>query len=84
LERSDEVLWTIAPPGIVLHHLPLHFFLELDALGYSVWAFLDGARPVDEVVSRAVAAQPDGADALAAQEIVEVLSLYGFVTERSE
>jgi hypothetical protein len=50
LERSDFVLWSLSPNGIVLHHLDDGIYLELDALGYLLWGLLDGGRTVEEVM----------------------------------
>jgi hypothetical protein len=82
LQRSDNVLWSIAPPGIMLHHLGLGIYLELDALGYSLWAYLDGARTVEDAVRKAADANA-GEDSLAkACETFGTLDRYGFVVER--
>lgn len=80
LERSDDVLWTIAPPGIVLHNIARHCYLELDETGYKAWGYLDGARSVDEVVERC-AAPGDGKKV---RGIVETLFANGFVEERKD
>jgi hypothetical protein len=89
LERSDTVLWTLAASGIVLHNFSQRYFLELDAVGYRTWGFLDGARTVDEVVARCSAQAPAGARERRKCErkirnIVETLATYGFVVERTD
>ncbi|MBI2625662.1 hypothetical protein HYW68_01275 [Candidatus Parcubacteria bacterium] len=89
LERSDTVLWTIAPPGIVLHNFACRRFLELNAVGYKAWAFLDGARTVDEVVARCSTGdgssdQGRRASQRKVRHIVDTLAAYGFVVERSD
>lgn len=78
LERSDTVLWTLAPGGIVLHNFALHCFLELDEVGYRLWGYLDGARTVEDAV-RLVAASGDEEKV---RETISTLVEYGFVTER--
>jgi hypothetical protein len=83
-ERSDFVLWSLAPSGIVLHNLLTRRFLELDELGYQAWAFLDGARTVDEVIDRCCAS-PAHSKNLARKQvrsIVNVLVEHRFVEER--
>lgn len=86
LERSDTVLWSLAPGGIVLHNYARRCFLELDQLGYRLWGLLDGARPVEEVVRSPQVAQSGGKNGTsesAAREIVATLVAHGFVEERS-
>lgn len=53
LERSDNVLWSLTPSGIILHDLLTGRYMELDGSGYRLWSLLDGARSVDEVVKLA-------------------------------
>jgi hypothetical protein len=89
LERSENVLWTLAPAGIVLHNFSQRYFLELDTLGYRAWGFLDGARTVDDVVARCSAQAPAVARERRKFErkirnIVETLATYGFVVERTD
>lgn len=81
-ERSDSVLWTVSSPGVVLHNFARRTFLELDATGYAVWGFLDGARPVDEVVAMTVEATDGDESARRVREIVTMLIEHGFVEER--
>ena len=57
VERSENVLWSLSPKGIVLHNLVSGGYIELDQDGYRTWAFLDGARAVEDVVVRC--AEPD-------------------------
>lgn len=88
LERSDTVLWTIAGDGILLHNFARRRYLELDALGYAAWGFLDGARTVDEVVARCTQ-QGRSASELRTLErrvrrFVDVLVEHGFIGARSE
>jgi len=87
LERSDNVLWTIAPPGILLHNFARRRFLELDEVGYKAWGYLDGARTVDEVVARcteSAGADPKSkvANIKKVHGIVQTLFAHGFVEER--
>jgi len=87
LERSDNVLWTIAPPGILLHNFAQGRFLELDELGYKAWGYLDGARTVDEVIAQSLAAAGAASTSSAAavkkvRTIVQTLFANGFVEER--
>ena|ERR1700694_1875594 len=86
LERSETVFWTLAPPGILLHNFARRCFLELDAVGYKAWAFLDGARTVDEVVARCCKNTSDlrtqRSLARAVTGLVTTLVEYGFVEER--
>lgn len=89
LERADHVLWSLAPPGIVLHNFKRRQFLELDAIGYLAWGYLDGARTVDEVVERcceSIADQPHARAAAAKRlrDVVDMLASHGFIEERSE
>jgi hypothetical protein len=86
LERSETVFWTLAPPGILLHNFARRCFLELDAVGYKAWAFLDGARTVDEVVARCC---KNTGDVRAQRSLVGVVTNlvntlveHGFVEER--
>lgn len=87
LERSDTVLWSLSPGGIVLHNFARRCFLELDDVGYRTWAYLDGARPVDEVVRR-VCEESSSADVGERQlgekvnGIIGTLLEHGFVAER--
>jgi hypothetical protein len=89
LERSDTVLWTIAPPGIVLHNFARRKFLQLDAKGYAAWGFLDGARTVREVIDRCCVLS-DGDDRKKGdvrqelRDIVQTLAENEFVVERSD
>lgn len=81
LERSETVLWTIAPPGIVLHNFARRKFMQLDAVGYSAWGFLDGARTVGEVIERTT---PHGKPALRKRlhSVIRTLAYNGFIVER--
>ncbi|RSK38916.1 PqqD family protein [Hymenobacter perfusus] len=87
LERSDWVLWTLAPNGIVLHNLQRRYFLELDNLGYSVWGFLDGARTVEEVINRCCSVQDNGelqpSCELHIRNMISTMAQYGFIEERN-
>lgn len=88
LERSDTVLWTLSPGGIVLHNFARRVFLELDEIGYQTWGFLDGARPVDEVVARVCVDSAPGNGTVVrsiepkVKQIVATLLEHGFVAER--
>jgi hypothetical protein len=85
LERSDTVLWTIAPPGIVLHNFVRRQYIQLDAVGYAAWGFLDGGRTVKEVVERCSSkGQPDDRTQLQRhlRGIVQTLVENGFIEER--
>ena len=87
LERCDTVLWSLAQPGIVLHNLTRQLYLELDEVGYKVWAYLDGARTVEEVVGRCCeggdgGGRPSRACDRHVRDIVDTLVKYGFVEER--
>jgi hypothetical protein len=77
LERSDDVLWTIAPPGVVLHQVSTRKYLELDAVGYRIWALMDGARSVDDVVKLC-----DTSPTTAVRAIVACLVEHRFVEAR--
>lgn len=87
-ERSDSVLWTLAGSGAVLHNFACRTFLELDPTGYVIWGFLDGARPVEEVVTMAVEAGSERIDRSEREkrvrEIVTTLIEHGFVEERAD
>lgn len=81
LERNQVVLWSLSPTGLVLHHVKRGAYLELDAAGYTLWAYLDGARNVGEAVTTTAAAHPDHT----ARELLDVaatLFANGFVVER--
>ncbi|MGB8510863.1 MAG: PqqD family protein [Pyrinomonadaceae bacterium] len=87
LERSDTVLWSLAQPGIVLHNFARRLYLELDEVGYRAWAYLDGARTVEEVVVRCCTRSEDGDGPSRAcerhvREIVDTLVEHRFVEER--
>ncbi len=83
LERSDVVLWTLAPPGILLHNFASRRFLQLDELGYLAWGFLDGGRTVQEVITRC---SSNGRTSKMAQRevraVVKTLFQHGFIEER--
>ena len=81
LERSDTVLWTIAPPGIVLHNFACRKFIQLDKVGYAAWGLLDGARTVKEVIERCTAGR--SRQRIQVRSIVKTLSDNGFLVERS-
>lgn len=83
LERSDTVLWTLAGTGIVLHNFASRRFLELDAVGYRAWGFLDGARSADEVVASVRADPGPPAPEAELRALIEVLVEHGFVHEVS-
>lgn len=88
LERSDTVLWTLAPPGIVLHNFARRLYIELDDVGYRVWAYLDGARTIDEVVARCCAEQTGSARsrrglARRITQVIDTLFENGFIAERT-
>jgi hypothetical protein len=80
LERSDTVLWTIAPPGIVLHNFARRQYIQLDETGYAAWALLDGARSVKEVIDRCASGQAERRREV--RSIVRTLADNGFVVER--
>lgn len=84
LERHDNVLWSLSPEGLVLHHLDSGAYLELDKLGYWAWCFLDGARTVGEILDKRP--DTDGEKAGAGIEklalIIETLRDNGFIVER--
>jgi hypothetical protein len=84
LQRGDTVLWTLAGRGVILHNFACHRFLELDAVGRRTWAFLDGARTVDEVVSRVCAGEPRPGAERRVRALVDILVEYGFVRRRSD
>src|SRR5438128_12225622 len=81
LERSDTVLWTIAPPGIVLHNFARRKYIQLDKIGYAAWGLLDGARTVKEVIDRCAAGRSQQRREV--RSIVRTLTDNGFVVERS-
>ena len=83
LERGDTVLWTLTGHGIILHNFASHRFLELDEIGYRTWGYLDGARPVDEVISCVLAGGFDPPrDGLEVRALITGLFEYGFVRQR--
>lgn len=75
LERSHDVLWSLAPTGIVLHQVKRGSYLELDENGYRLWGYLDGARSAAIAADKVAA----GVDLL---PIVADLFAHGFVVER--
>ena len=85
LERSDTVLWSLAGDGIVLHNFVRRRFLHLDEVGYRAWAYLDGARTVEEVVALCCAdgGRPQHTREHHVREIVETLAENGFIEERA-
>ncbi|MFI7535869.1 PqqD family protein [Streptosporangium sp. NPDC049376] len=80
LERSDDVLWSVAPDGAVLHNVTTGRYLVLDAGGYATWAYLDGARTVDDVIARVHAVSQQSAETI--RGLVHALWAHGFVGER--
>lgn len=85
LERGDSVLWSLSPRGIILHELSYGKYLELDAIGYGVWGFLDGARPLREVVDLCLSRfgdKPAPTVRRQVRRIVNVLLEHGFIMER--
>jgi len=86
LERSDNVHWTLASKGILLHNFAHRCFLELDEVGYRAWGLLDGARSADDVVATCCAefAGSHGDTGLdqAVRDIVNTLYSHGFIVER--
>jgi hypothetical protein len=81
LERSDDVLWSLALPGVVLHHLRTREYLVLDELGYRLWAFLDGGRDVADAIERAVRSEPNSEERQRALQVVQTLAAHNFVVE---
>lgn len=81
LERSDYVLWSIAPQGIVLHELRGHRYMELDRAGYLLWGLLDGARSVDEVVALGLIKTPGSADT-EIRRTIKTLLAHDFIEPR--
>jgi len=81
LERSETVLWTIAPPGIVLHNFARRKYIQLDKTGYAAWGLLDGARTVKEVIERCAADRSQQRREV--RSIVRTLADHGFVVERN-
>jgi hypothetical protein len=86
LERSDTVLWSLSPMGIVLHNFALRKFIELDQTGYRLWSLLDGSRCVDDVVSMCRQSREDSPYRAPSErkirDIVTLLSAYGFIVKR--
>jgi Coenzyme PQQ synthesis protein D (PqqD) len=82
LERSDTVLWTIAPPGIVLHNFACRKYIQLDKTGYIAWGLLDGARTVREVIDRC-AANGSSEKRRRVRGIVRTLADNGFLVGRT-
>jgi hypothetical protein len=83
LERGDTVLWTLTGHGVILHNFASHLFLELDEVGYRTWGYLDGARPVDEVISCVAAGGSDSpSDRREVGALIAVLLEHGFVQQR--
>lgn len=81
LERSDKVLWTIAPPGIVLHNFAQRKFIQLDKAGYAAWGYLDGARTVGAAIDRcAPRRRPELRRRV--RRIVQTLIENGFLVEK--
>ncbi|MEU7458245.1 PqqD family protein [Streptosporangium roseum] len=80
LERSDDVLWSVAPDGAVLHNVTTGKYLVLDAGGYAAWAYLDGARTVDDVIAQVHAVSQQSAETI--RGLVHALWTHGFVGER--
>lgn len=87
LERSDTVLWSLSPMGIVLHNFALRKFVELDQTGYRLWSLFDGSRCVDDVVSMCRQSREDSSYRAPSEkkihDIVALLSAYGFIVKRS-
>jgi hypothetical protein len=78
------VLWSLAGNGIVLHNFVRRRYLYLDEVGYKAWAYLDGARTVEDVVALCCAggARTPRARERHVREIVDTLVEYGFIEER--
>jgi hypothetical protein len=87
LERSDMVLWSLSPRGIVLHDLIRNAYLELDEVGYRTWGFLDGARTLEETIdlsARSIAGGRDAAVTRKVRRAVRALQSQGFLVERTD
>ena len=83
VERSDNVLWSLSPKGIVLHNLISGSYMELDQDGYRTWGFLDGARAVDDVLARCAGTGRDcrGSKRRKILRIINKLVEHGFAEE---
>ncbi len=88
MERSDSVLWTLSPTGIVLHNFRIRRYLELDQVGYRAWALLAGARTVDEVIERSVPGSTSTRSATALsrrlRQTIQTMAAHGFLQERPD
>lgn len=87
LERSDTVLWSLSPKGIVLHNFVRREYIELDQTGYLLWSLLDGSRSIDQVI--VMCREHQGAklnripSPIKMQEIISLLFMHEFIVERS-
>jgi hypothetical protein len=81
VERNEVVLWSLSPSGLVLHHVKRGAYLELDAAGYMLWAYLDGARTVGDAVATTARANPDHTTRRLL-DMASTLFTNGFVVER--
>jgi hypothetical protein len=79
LERSHDVLWSLSPGGVVLHHVKRGSYLELDGQGYRLWGYLDGARRVSAAID--AASERESVDLIS---VVATLFANNFVVERAK
>ncbi len=84
-ERGDNVLWTLSAQGAFLHNFESRRFLELDELGYRTWAFLDGARSVEQVVECVLAgSQASAVIEARVDALIATMVDHGFVQPRCD
>ena len=86
LERSNNVLWSLSPTGIVLHNVVSRTFLELDEMGYRVWGLLDGARSAGHVIKYLAeeGSAPSKSLRRKLRDVIQTLATYGFVGTRQD
>lgn len=87
LERSDAVLWSLSPKGIVLHNFIRREYIELDQTGYLLWCLLDGSRSIDQVITMCREQQGVKLSRIPSpkkmREIISLLFMHEFIAERS-